>query len=293
MKLCGSCGRGFVSPGWTCPWCGTGPQNRRGFLSFPTEEPNEGESYLPEYFPQLFELEKGSFWFRHRTRIILHAMSRYFPSEGNTLEIGCGTGFILSEIRKRHPHMMLSGSDLFAEGLQYASSRVPDAAFYQMDACRMPFDSEFDLILALDILEHIEDDTKALGEIYRSIRPGGGLIVTVPQHRWLWSIQDEKAFHQRRYARSELVGRMQDQGFQIVRVTSFVSLLLPLMVLSRVTGRLAASRSEEYDPLRELKISPGLNAVMQAVCFLESMLLKSGVGLPAGGSLLCVGIKDA
>ena len=150
---------------------------------------------------------------------------------------------------------------------------------------------EFDLILALDILEHIQDDGKALDEIYRSLKTGGGLIVTVPQHRWLWSRQDEKAFHARRYAKQELMQKLSDSGFLLVYATSFITLLLPVMILSRLYAQLALSRQKEYDPLRELRMSPALSRILGLVCAAEEHIVKTGTFLPVGGSLLCIARK--
>jgi SAM-dependent methyltransferase len=238
-----------------------------------------------------YRLESDSFWFRYRNRLILRAMETNFICIDNVLEIGCGTGFVLSEVHSNHPNFKLYGSDLYLEGLKFARARMPGADFYQMDACKMPFVEEFDLILALDILEHIEDDSKALDEIYRSLRTGGGLIVTVPQHEWLWSRQDEKAFHQRRYVKKELMQKLMDGGFRIVRTTSFITLLLPFMIISRLYAQLAMSRQKEYDPLRELKIAPMVNRMLGLVCSVEQHILERGISLPTGGSLLCIGKK--
>ena len=73
-----------------------------------------------------------------------------------------------------------------------------------MDARRIPFEREFDVVGAFDVLEHIVEDEDVLGQMFKATRPGGGLLVTVPQHPFLWSASDEHAMHQRRYSRAEL-----------------------------------------------------------------------------------------
>ena len=291
MKICIECHQQLASDEWDCPNCGKSPGIRSGFCSFLVHTPQMYESFDSNYFPELYRLEKNNFWFQYRNRLILWAMETNFPCMSNVLEIGCGTGFVLSEIRSRYPHLKSYGSDLYLEGLKFARARVSDAVFYQMDACRMPFEDEFDLILALDILEHIQDDGKALDEIYRSLKTGGGLIVTVPQHRWLWSRQDEKAFHARRYAKQELMQKLSDSGFLLVYATSFITLLLPVMILSRLYAQLALSRQKEYDPLRELRMSPALSRILGLVCAAEEHIVKTGIFLPVGGSLLCIARK--
>ncbi len=75
----------------------------------------------------------------------------------------------------------------------------------QFDACAIPYKAEFDVIGAFDVIEHIEEDTAALTQMYQALKPGGGLLITVPQHRFLWSAVDEMSYHKRRYHRNELI----------------------------------------------------------------------------------------
>ena len=86
------------------------------------------------------------------------------------------------------------------------------------------------------MLEHIDEDEAALAAINRALRPGGGLIVTVPQHRWLWSETDRFSGHERRYTRRELRAKLAAAGFEPRLVTSFVSVLLPVMMASRAVS---------------------------------------------------------
>jgi SAM-dependent methyltransferase len=156
-----------------------------------------------------------------------------------------------------------------------------------MDARRMPFEEEFDVIGAFDVLEHIEQDGAVLCEMFRAVRPGGGIMLTVPQHPFLWSRTDEHARHKRRYTRREMIDKVRRAGFGIARATSFVSLLLPAMVVSRAAGR----ATRRADPLPELGIGAGMNAILTRVLAAERALIERGVSFPAGGSLLVVARK--
>jgi SAM-dependent methyltransferase len=182
------------------------------------------------------------------------------------------------------PLLHLSGSELYTAGLEFASRRLPDAALYQMDCRRIPFDADFDVVCAFDVLEHVEEDQVALGEMFRSVRPGGGVIVSVPQHPWLWSAGDDYAHHKRRYRRAELVSKMRAAGFEVERVTSFVSFLLPLMAVSRSRQRDAGT----YDPKAEYRSPRAVDRTMESVLETERWLIGRGVSLPAGGSLVAV-----
>ena len=116
--------------------------------------------------------------------------------------------------------MVFSGSDVLCAGLDYARRRVRTANLSQMDATRMPFFNEFDVICAFDVIEHIEADTSVLAEMHRATKPGGGIVLTVPQHKWLWSAADDYAHHVRRYSRSELTKKVKSAGFEPLIVTS-------------------------------------------------------------------------
>ena len=241
-------------------------------------------SFNPEHFARLRKLEARSFWFRGRSDLIEWALTRYFPAARDLLEVGCGTGYVLSRLHDAFPHLALSGSELFAEGLTYARERLGDAAtLQQLDATQLPFREEFDIIGAFDVLEHIEDDRRVLANVHAALRPGGGLLVTVPQHGWLWSETDVAACHVRRYARAELREKLHGAGFEVLRMTSFVTLLLPAMLLARRRRREGMAEVEA-----ELDLPAPLNTIGYATLQLESLLIRLGIDLPAGGSLLAV-----
>jgi len=149
------------------------------------------------------------------------------------------------------------------------------------------FDGEFDVVGAFDVLEHIADDETVLRAMHRALCPGGGVLITVPQHPALWSAQDEHAGHRRRYTKKELVAKLRAAGFADMKTTSFVSLLLPLMALARLRKRKRA------DPFDELRIGGLANRVLEAVLDIERGLIRLGVSFPAGGSLLAVARKGS
>lgn len=247
------------------------------------------EGFDPDAFVQLAELEDRSWWFRSRNRLIEQTVHRFYGDAASALEIGCGTGYTLGALRSALPGAQLTGTELFEEGLAVARQRWPNVRLMQADARALPFESEFDLLTAFDVLEHIEDDVRALAELRRVVRPGGGLIITVPQHQWLWSDADDYAHHQRRYSRAELISRIEAAGFGIRMATSFVTLLLPAMALSRVSRRLRGSVLGEFDPWAEFRIPEFLNRTFEILAMGERHAIARGVSLPVGGSLLVVG----
>jgi 2-polyprenyl-3-methyl-5-hydroxy-6-metoxy-1,4-benzoquinol methylase len=172
--------------------------------------------------------------------------------------------------------------------LQYAKSRVPGAEFFALDAINMQLDRQYDAVGMFDVLEHIPNDVEALKGVYRLLRPDGMLFITVPQHQWLWSPSDEIAHHCRRYARKDLLEKLERAGFSVVRKTSFVSSLLPAMTASRV---FQSARKGDFDVFKELEISGAVGSVFETILMAELGVIKLGADLPLGGTLAVVAQK--
>ena len=132
---------------------------------------------------------------------------------------------------------------------------------------------EFDGIGAFDVIEHTEEDQTVLRQIYQALKPGGLLLLTVPQHRWLWSPVDEDARHVRRYTAPELHDKVTQAGFSILLDTSFVTSLLPAMLLSRLLQR---GKQQNCDAQAELRISPVLNCLFEGFLRMERKLIQAG-----------------
>jgi len=241
----------------------------------------------PDLFESLAAVEPRSFWFRARNRLIVSALRRHFREARSLLEVGCGSGVVLEALRHELPQLRLVGADLFAEALAVARRRLDDVELVELDARSLPYDDEFDVVGAFDVVEHVDEDEAVLAAIHRAVRRGGGAVVLVPQHRWPWSEYDRVAEHRPRYSRREVVGKITRAGFEGVETTSFVTSLPPAMIVSRVVDRF---RDGAYDPVAPL--DPGrLNRVFELMLDGERRLIERGVSLPFGGSLMVVGRK--
>lgn len=241
-------------------------------------------------FEHLASVEQGNFWFRARNSIILWFIERYAPDFCSFMEVGCGTGFVLQGIAQRFGDREYTGTEYLTEGLAIAAKRVPFATFMQMDARHIPFSQKFDLIGSFDVIEHINEDAQVLEEMSKALKPGGFVLITVPQHQWLWSDRDVYAHHVRRYGKEDLHKKLEAAGFRVIRSTSFVCLLLPLLIASRFLDRLRPKKQLEKN--RELKPPGLLNKVMEYVILLELCLMKIGVDLPIGGSRIVIARKE-
>ncbi len=288
MQRCVACDHLFAGSGWACPLCGYTPKTEAGFPCFAPQLAHENSDYDPRHFPLLVTLEDKSFWFQARNRLIVWALQRYFSRPERIMEVGVGTGFVMRALARAFPGAALHGSDIHVEGLRLAAQRLNGCAeLIQMDVRRIPFRDHFDVICACDVLEHIREDEAVLGEMFRALRRGGGIVVTVPQHRFLWGPADEAACHVRRYGTAELAEKARTAGFEVVFKTSFISLLLPALYWSRLRSR----RSGVYDLAQEHSTHPAVNALMGGLTAVEFRLIRAGIAFPAGGSQLVVAMR--
>lgn len=288
MKKCLSCNANFPLSDSCCPACGAKPEIQDGFPAYAPALAQAGAGFKAGYFEDLARLEAGYFWFRARNRLIIWALGKYCPEFRTFFEIGCGTGYVLSGIAQAFPKALIQGAELFTAGLAFAAARQPTISFMQMDARHVPFVDEFDAIGAFDVLEHIEEDGEVLKQMFAALKPGGTMLLTVPQHKWLWSPIDDYACHVRRYTARELHAKVKDAGFEILRSTSFVSCLLPALWVSRFVQN---DKRKEVDATAEFRISPLLNKILETILGAEVAMIRRGVNFRLGGSRLIVARK--
>jgi len=241
----------------------------------------------PRDFQALSEMEGGHFWFVTRNELIVGLANKYFPQARRLLEIGCGTGAVLRELAASRRWERLVGSELHPAGLTHARKRLPsEVEFVQMDARNIPAAGVFDLAGAFDVIEHIADDVAVLRGLRAAMPAGGGAIVTVPQHPWLWSQADDYAYHERRYRRGELEAKLLRNGFEVLFSSSFTAMLLPLMAASRLSFR--GKKTEDQDVHREFKLNPHVNRLFTGILRAEVRMTLAGMNWPAGGSRVVV-----
>lgn len=237
-----------------------------------------------QVYDALAAMEDGHWWFRGR-RAVLWALLRRagLPPAGRTLDAGCGTGGNLREFARLGP---ISGTDVSEEAIAYCRARgVGDVQVAGFDP--LPFaEGTFTLLLATDVLEHVEDDEGALRELHRVAAPGARLLVTVPAHQWMFSDHDRSHHHHRRYSRAQIEARVRAAGWDPLVVTFFNTVLFPPIAAVRLAERAGLHRARsDYD------LSPGrMNAVLERPMRAEASLIARGHTLPAGVSvgMVCV-----
>jgi ubiquinone/menaquinone biosynthesis C-methylase UbiE len=249
------------------------------------------EGYDPAFFNSLDQIEDRHFWFRARKRVVgsvvRNLTGRLAPGY-HVLELGCGNGGMLRLLKDCSPGGTVVGMDLFAQGLRNARTRC-DCALVQGDASRPPFGEQFQVVGMFDVLEHIEQDVAALRDVRRMLAPGGAIVITVPAHMSLWSYFDVAAHHARRYCTQELATKLDAAGFKVEYVTQFMGAIYPLVWLGRrVKAMLGGSRNAIKQTQQELRITPGLNTLLDHALAGEETLIRNRRTLTRGTSILAL-----
>jgi len=261
-----------------------------GFEAFAPELAATSEGFREEFFLELAGLEEGNFWFRSRNELILWGLGKFGGDFKSLLEVGCGTGYVLCGVKNRFREVALTGSEISTAGLVHAKKRLPGVRLIQMDAREIPFKNEFDAIGAFDVIEHIAEDELVLRQLHEALTARGLMIITVPQHAWLWSAVDESACHVRRYDAADLHNKIARAGFEVLCSTSFVFGLLPGLWLSRLLHR-PKKADEHKDALDGLRLPKWLDILLTLVMKAEFFLIRTGIRFPVGGSRLVIARK--
>ena len=183
------------------------------------------------------EVEATHWWFQGRRRLFATEIARLgLGRDAAILDIGTSTGTNLRMLREEG-FINVRGLDSSATAIQFCADKGLGTVV-QGDVCDLPFPAGgFDLVLATDIIEHVEDDQRALAEITRILKPGGTMLITVPAFQSLWGLQDEVAQHKRRYRLQDVLLVVTGSGNRIERDYYFNYLLfLPIWAARQVIG---------------------------------------------------------
>ena len=236
-----------------------------------------------EYVEVYERLEREHWWWISRRKIVLAAVNN-LPLDRNNrptvLDIGCGAGLGIASMSDHFSCTGIEPDPLLQERAR-ENTHVPILQA-QLPLPADLFDSKFDLILLLDVLEHVLDDREGLKSAAEYLKPGGFIIINVPAMRWLWSSHDEINQHHRRYIANQLEAVIRDAGFRIHTMRYWGSFLAPLAFL----GRRLSFKNE--DRAHEIAIPNSLvNNLMIRSVLIEYSLTRV-IPIPMGLSLLAV-----
>jgi len=232
----------------------------------------------------MYEVEERHWWFRGKAAIAEMALT-HWASGKRVLDIGCGTGAFSKRLADKDYEVTSLDSSPLA--LEYCRKRGL-AHVVAGDAVALPFpDNSFDTVIALDILEHLDDDRAAAAEWMRVLTPGGTLFVTVPALSLLWGPQDVKLHHRRRYTASDLRDALGEVA-NVEKVSYFNTLLFVPVLISRMVFRAFPRLLRNRDELD--MTSPTLNSLLGRIFGLEARYLAHR-NFPIGVSVLAVARK--
>lgn len=188
----------------------------------------------------------------------------------NILEIGCGTGGLTQSLTQ---YGNVTGFDISPDAVEFCKSKGLKNIYVQ-DISKLDtamYVKRFDLILALDVLEHLQEDVLAMQKVHEMLDDKGLFFVNVPAHKFLWSEHDEALEHKRRYHRVELTKKLKDAGFDIVSNSYFVTLVSPLIILYRAWGNIFGKSA--YPKTSYVMLSKKLNKFMVTLLKIETRVL--------------------
>ncbi len=278
-----------------------------------SEAPAWKEPMRPLNYEVMFDVEDKHWWFAGRRAIVFsqiedalganlgaHAAPRAgFPPEASlskvthagpralpglrVLDIGCGCGATMDHLKQYgQPH----GIDLSALPLRFSRQRGHQRTL-RASATELPFDSEsFDLVTALDVIEHLENDTQGMTEIRRVLKPGAPAVIFVPAFQSLWGPNDVQSGHKRRYRLNEMRATVEKAGLRIERISyANFAMFVPIWLGRKILTLLGR------DEQAENRINhPIINNLLTKIFSSEAGWLRKRT-LPFGVSIICVARK--
>ncbi len=235
-------------------------------------------------YQEMSELENSYWWHVGRKSIISQQLKK-LGLKGNPkiLNIGCGTGGMIPLFEQ---YGQVTNVDVSGEAIAFCK-KLGYKNTIKYNGHKLPFkSSSFDMVVATDVLEHIEDDSGALKEWARVLRPNGHLLITVPAYQWLWSEHDESLHHHRRYTASQLHSKLNRQGYKVIKRSYAISFSFPLIVGYRLLNSLGGKDKSNKDSGYVILPTP-INGFFINLLKLEAQVLKYA-NLPFGTSIIII-----
>lgn len=226
-------------------------------------------------------VEDRYWWYVSRRSLARRLLGKFPGPEGRLLDLGCGTGAFLAEWPGE-----ATGLDCSEEAIECCRGRKL-GCLVQADASRIPFRSgAFAAVVALDTIEHVEDDRRAIAEAARVLQPGGILVLNVPAFRWLWGPHDVALHHHRRYSAREVRRLLESESFEVRYLSYSVFLLFPAVLVVRGLDKLRSGPPRVRLPA----VGDWPNRVLVRLMAWEARV-SMRVPLPIGSSIAAVAVR--
>ncbi len=237
-------------------------------------------------YQRMAQLEAKHWWFRARATILEQLLaSQPLPAHARLLEVGSGTGAnlkllaALGDVVAMEPDSTARALCQQHHGIEAIPGTLPNG----VDLAP----ASFDLIAAIDVIEHVKEDRASLETLLGLLKPGGRLILTVPAFPFLWSGHDEEHHHQRRYRRRPLINMLTEAGFEVRYSSYYNCLLFPLVAMIRIAKNLLPGDNHPDDTMPQ----PWLNNILYRAFASECRWVAKNRRLPFGVSLIAVATR--
>jgi SAM-dependent methyltransferase len=247
---------------------------------------------LDEY-RKMYALEENFWWYRGMLRMTRKILGQYLQpgSDIHILDAGCGTGKMLQELLDPYANRPPVGFDFSSEAMKFLKVRGL-VNVLQASTTEIPFKSgSFDLVTSFEVLCQLpgEGDLKALQEFHRVLKPAGKIYVRLPAYQWMYASHDRHQLTFRRYRRPDLIAKVEQAGFRILKASYANCFLFPVLAFKRLVLERLGVLSDSSD-LRP--VPAGLNTLLEIPLRIESHLLSYlSFRFPCGLSLVCLAEK--
>lgn len=236
------------------------------------------------HYPILYEVEETHWWYVGRRRIVQQLVEKIRPTlnaaNPRILDVGCGTG---ANLKMLAAYGSAEGVDIEPQAIEFCHERGLDSV--KLGAIEsLPYESNsFELVTALDVVEHLDDDVAGLREIRRVLRRDGRVLLFVPAFMFLWGVQDDVSNHRRRYTLPSLLKAVEAAGFSVEWASyANISFFLPVLVVRSVMRWLRLQADTEYG----INLSV-MNGPFSSLFAAERFILQRGK-IPFGVSAVCI-----
>jgi len=237
------------------------------------------------FYKEMYNLENYHWWFLGKKTLLCAFLAKYADLKNHSmkiLDVGCGTGMIMFLLKN---YGETYGIDISEEALNFCRLRG-HKYLKKARANNVPFDNQFfDLVIAFDLLEHLEDDEGAVKEFYRILKKGGILLISVPSFKFLYSEHDLAAGHKRRYTANQIKRLMKQKQFSIMKITYTNMFIFPLVVVYRLLKKFFPIREQVKTDFFSVPLI--INKILSSIYRLEAILLAR-MDFPFGLSVVCV-----
>ncbi len=251
-------------------------------------------SYNEEGHTNCFAVEDNSFWFSHRNQIIFRCLQNHFNKDEQFVDVGGGNGFVSSFLKDNgYSDLLLLEPNIVGainakkRGLNKVVCGILDQSLIE--------EQSISNIGIFDVIEHIEDHEYFAKQLYRALKPGGKLAITVPAFKSLWSYHDVQAGHFRRYTKSTISKLIKDAGFEIKYSSYFFSILLfPNFILRSIPSKLGFYKNYNDKKVKQkqhFNSKSLLNRIMSFFWKFELNQVLKQKNIPFGNSIILIARK--